>query len=60
MKFAGVNISGFDFGCTTDGTYTLYGLNKPDDIVTNNTIGQMQHFVNDDSSTHSAPSAGNP
>lgn len=49
VKFAGVNISGFDFGCTTDGTCSLTGMNKPDDIVTNNNaIGQIQHFVNDD------------
>ncbi|KAH8811858.1 glycoside hydrolase family 5 protein [Xylogone sp. PMI_703] len=49
VQFAGVNIAGFDFGCTTDGrcdtTKTvppLSNLRGPDGI------GQMQHFYRDD------------
>ncbi|KAJ8581712.1 glycoside hydrolase family 5 protein [Rhizopogon salebrosus TDB-379] len=49
LKFAGVNIAGFDFGCSTDGTcvpsqavppvYQLSGIDG---------LSQMQHFVKDD------------
>ncbi|KAF2651956.1 glycoside hydrolase family 5 protein [Lophiostoma macrostomum CBS 122681] len=50
VQYAGVNIAGFDFGCTTDGTCSLTGTNKPYDIVTGaNAVGQMNHFVKDDS-----------
>ncbi|KAF2470557.1 glycoside hydrolase [Lindgomyces ingoldianus] len=49
VKYAGVNIAGFDFGCTTDGTCSLTGMSKPYDIVTGaNAVGQMNHFVKDD------------
>lgn len=49
VKYAGVNMSGFDFGCTTDGTCALSGNNKPLNIVsTSNAVGQMNHFVKDD------------
>ncbi|KAJ4363689.1 Endoglucanase EG-II [Neocucurbitaria cava] len=49
VQYAGVNIAGFDFGCTTDGTCSLTGTNKPYDIVSGaNAVGQMTHFVNDD------------
>ncbi|ORY12349.1 glycoside hydrolase superfamily [Clohesyomyces aquaticus] len=49
VKYAGVNIAGFDFGCTTDGTCSLTGTNKPYDIVQGaNAVGQMNHFVKDD------------
>ncbi|TAQ85999.1 hypothetical protein B7494_g5658 [Chlorociboria aeruginascens] len=42
-KYAGVNIAGFDFGCTTDGTCALYSIAPP-----TNGAAQMSHFVNDD------------
>ncbi|KAH9477713.1 Endoglucanase EG-II [Psilocybe cubensis] len=49
LRFAGVNIAGFDFGCGTDGTCDttkvvppLKQYNGPDGQ------GQMQHFVNND------------
>lgn len=49
VKYAGVNIAGFDFGCTIDGTCSLTGSNKPYDIVSGaNALGQMNHFVKDD------------
>lgn len=49
VQYAGVNIAGFDFGCTTDGTCSLTGTSKPYDIVTGaNALGQMNHFVKDD------------
>lgn len=51
VKYAGVNIAGFDFGCSTDGSCTQSaGPNaSPYDIVTNgNAIPQMNHFVKDD------------
>lgn len=50
VQYAGVNIAGFDFGCTIDGKCALTGTNKPYNIVSGGTaIGQMQHFVKDDS-----------
>jgi endoglucanase len=50
VQYAGVNIAGFDFGCATDGTCSLTGTNKPYDIVSYaNAVGQMNHFVKDDS-----------
>lgn len=49
VQYAGVNIAGFDFGCTTDGRCSLTGTNKPYDIVSGaNALGQMNHFVKDD------------
>jgi aryl-phospho-beta-D-glucosidase BglC (GH1 family) len=49
VQYAGVNIAGFDFGCTTDGTCSLTGTSKPYDIVQGaNAIGQMNHFIKDD------------
>jgi endoglucanase len=49
VKYAGVNIAGYDFGCTIDGTCSLTGTNKPYDIVSYaSAIPQIQHFVNDD------------
>ncbi len=49
VQFAGVNIAGFDFGCTIDGTCVvssavppLASLGGPDGK------GQMTHFVNND------------
>ncbi|KAJ4356288.1 Endoglucanase EG-II [Didymosphaeria variabile] len=49
VQYAGVNIAGFDFGCTTDGSCSLTGTSKPYDIVTGaNAVGQMNHFVKDD------------
>ncbi|ORY56371.1 glycoside hydrolase superfamily [Pseudomassariella vexata] len=46
-KFAGINIAGFDFGCSTDGTCTVSGSQGPI-TSTNNGTAQMVHFVNDD------------
>ncbi|KAF1962730.1 glycoside hydrolase [Byssothecium circinans] len=49
VQYAGVNIAGFDFGCTTDGTCSLTGNSKPYDVVSGaNALGQMNHFVKDD------------
>lgn len=49
VQYAGVNIAGFDFGCTIDGSCALTGTNKPYDIVSQGTaLGQMNHFVKDD------------
>ncbi len=42
--YAGVNIAGFDFGCSTDGTCTVSGVVPPG--ATGN--AQMKHFVQDD------------
>ncbi|KAI6856552.1 Endoglucanase [Hortaea werneckii] len=44
VKYAGVNIAGLDFGCSTDGTCTVSGVTDPGD----DGISQMKHFVNDD------------
>ncbi|KAI7363014.1 Endoglucanase [Hortaea werneckii] len=44
VKYAGVNIAGLDFGCSTDGTCTVSGVSDPGD----DGISQMKHFVNDD------------
>ncbi|KAJ9628844.1 Endoglucanase EG-II [Taxawa tesnikishii (nom. ined.)] len=44
VKYAGVNISGFDFGCGTDGTCTTSGIVNPGQTG----INQMNHFVKDD------------
>jgi endoglucanase len=50
VQYAGVNIAGFDFGCTIDGACALSGTNKPYNIVSGGTaLGQMNHFVRDDS-----------
>lgn len=50
VKYAGVNIAGFDFGCSIDGTCSLTGTNKPFNVAqVGNGIGQMNHFVKDDS-----------
>jgi len=49
VQYAGVNIAGYDFGCTIDGTCSLTGTSKPYDIVSYaNAIGQMNHFIKDD------------
>ncbi|KAH9836003.1 Endoglucanase EG-II [Teratosphaeria destructans] len=44
VTYAGINISGFDFGCSTDGTCTLSGITDPG----TNGIDQIKHFVTDD------------
>lgn len=50
VQYAGINIAGFDFGCTIDGRCSLTGTNKPYNIVgQGNALGQMNHFVKDDS-----------
>lgn len=49
VKYAGVNMAGFDFGCTTDGSCALTGTNKPYNFISGGTgIAQMNHFVKDD------------
>ena len=49
LKFAGVNIAGFDFGCNTDGDCTASAAWPPlTQYYGANGAGQMQHFVNDD------------
>ncbi|RPD65704.1 endoglucanase [Lentinus tigrinus ALCF2SS1-7] len=49
VRFAGVNIAGFDFGCSTDGTCNASGAWPPlTQYYGNDGEGQMQHFVNDD------------
>lgn len=52
-QFAGINIAGFDFGCSTDGTCNVPAVYPPlknFDGANNypDGVGQMQHFVNDD------------
>jgi endoglucanase len=50
VQYAGVNVAGFDFGCLIDGSCSLTGTNKPYNIVAQGSaIGQMNHFVKDDS-----------
>ncbi|RDX54717.1 endoglucanase [Lentinus brumalis] len=49
LRFAGVNIAGFDFGCSTDGTCSASGAWPPlTQYYGNDGEGQMQHFVKDD------------
>lgn len=49
LRFAGVNISGFDFGCNSDGSCTASGAWPPLlEYYGHDGQGQMQHFVNDD------------
>lgn len=49
LRFAGVNIAGFDFGCGTDGTCVASGAVPPIYQLSGiDGLGQMQHFVNDD------------
>ncbi|KAL1623754.1 Endoglucanase EG-II [Diplodia seriata] len=48
VKFAGLNIAGFDFGCGTDGTCTQTAQNATDPMAGNDAQGQMDHFVKDD------------
>ncbi|EKM56584.1 glycoside hydrolase family 5 protein [Phanerochaete carnosa HHB-10118-sp] len=49
LRFAGVNIAGFDFGCNTDGSCTASGAWPPLlQYYGHDGAGQMQHFVNDD------------
>lgn len=46
VPFAGVNIAGFDFGCTIDGTCDT--KSTLDVVAKGTAIQQMQHFVKDD------------
>ncbi|EIN08978.1 endoglucanase [Punctularia strigosozonata HHB-11173 SS5] len=49
LKFTGVNIAGFDFGCSSDGTCNASGAYPPlTQYYGADGAGQMQHFVNDD------------
>ncbi|KAL7780827.1 glycoside hydrolase family 5 protein [Trichoderma afarasin] len=53
VRFAGINIAGFDFSCSTDGTCNVSGAYPPlknYDGANNypDGVGQMQHFVKDD------------
>ncbi|RFU80562.1 endoglucanase ii [Trichoderma arundinaceum] len=52
-QFAGINIAGFDFGCTSDGTCVTSQVYPPLKNYTSannypDGIGQMKHFANDD------------
>ncbi|KAF5350969.1 hypothetical protein D9756_008340 [Leucocoprinus leucothites] len=49
LKFAGVNIAGFDFGCNSDGSCTASAAWPPlTKYYGADGLGQMQHFVKDD------------
>ncbi|EMD34838.1 glycoside hydrolase family 5 protein [Gelatoporia subvermispora B] len=49
LQLVGVNIPGFDFGCSTDGTCTVSGAWPPlTQYYGADGAGQMTHFVNDD------------
>ncbi|KAI5118495.1 hypothetical protein M0805_003995 [Coniferiporia weirii] len=49
LEFTGINISGFDFGCDTDGDCTAAGAYPPLlEYYGADGAGQMQHFVTDD------------
>ncbi|KAL0948944.1 hypothetical protein HGRIS_009049 [Hohenbuehelia grisea] len=49
LRFTGVNIAGFDFGCSTDGTCSASGAYPPLlEYYGADGEGQMKHFVNDD------------
>nr|AFK10489.1 putative endoglucanase [Clonostachys rosea f. catenulata] len=55
-RWVGVNVAGFDFGCSTDGTCVTSKVYHPLKNFTGSNnypdgIGQMQHFVNDDGMT---------
>jgi endoglucanase len=46
LKYAGVNIAGFDFGCNTDGSCTASAAWPPlTQYYGNDGLGQMQRFV---------------
>ena len=49
LRFAGVNIAGFDFGCGSDGTCNASGAWPPlTQYYGADGAGQMKHFVDDD------------
>ncbi|KAF5389730.1 hypothetical protein D9757_006061 [Collybiopsis confluens] len=49
LKYAGVNIAGFDFGCGADGTCNVSGAWPPlTQYYGMDGAGQMQHFTKDD------------
>ncbi|WPH04369.1 Hypothetical protein R9X50_00725900 [Acrodontium crateriforme] len=48
LKYGGINIAGFDFGCSIDGTCTVQGAYPPLLPNGNDGLGQMKHFVKDD------------
>ncbi|KAG6379697.1 glycoside hydrolase family 5 protein [Boletus reticuloceps] len=49
LRFAGVNIAGFDFGCGTDGTCNVTQACPPlTQLGCADRLGQMQHFVEND------------
>ncbi len=49
LRFAGVNIAGFDFGCSSDGTCNASGAWPPlTQYYGADGAGQMKHFVDDD------------
>ncbi|KIY69904.1 glycoside hydrolase family 5 protein [Cylindrobasidium torrendii FP15055 ss-10] len=49
LKYVGVNIAGFDFGCATDGTCVIADVYPPlSSQGGNDGEGQMKHFFNDD------------
>ncbi|MCJ1419192.1 hypothetical protein MMC32_005545 [Xylographa parallela] len=49
VQFTGVNIAGFDFGCSTDGTCTTTGVcGALTELNGQDGAGQMAHFTNTD------------
>ncbi|KAG4426516.1 Endoglucanase EG-II [Cadophora malorum] len=49
VKYAGVNIAGFDFGCLTDGSQTLTSVRPPlSSLGGPDGLGQIAHFIRDD------------
>ena len=50
VQYGGINIAGFDFGASTDGTASASGAEPPLKAAGNGIdgVGQMQHFVTDD------------
>ncbi|KAJ8487851.1 hypothetical protein ONZ45_g14184 [Pleurotus djamor] len=49
LRFTGVNIAGFDFGCNVDGDCTASAAWPPlSQYYGSDGAGQMNHFVNDD------------
>ncbi|KAI0371240.1 endoglucanase [Pilatotrama ljubarskyi] len=49
LRFTGVNIAGFDFGCSTDGTCSASGAWPPlTQYYGMDGAGQMKHFVEND------------
>ncbi|KAF8434770.1 glycoside hydrolase superfamily [Boletus edulis BED1] len=57
-RFAGVNIAGLDFGCGTDGTCNVIQACPPLTQLEWDGLGQMPHFVENDSYMFRLPMTG--